>query len=167
MNDVHIAKIARSQAIIVALITTLGGSVAGFFLGGGLQGKSSIEQQWLVIEGIEGDVKTPIRVVANVNGISYSYPSKAVWTEIGPTMAKESFPLPAGEEKYNVSFSILYKPLAIDPTKDLIRGPGQNNDIVKHLRSQLPTQPNGYDIYPVENGLRGAKPELKVIYHIE
>jgi hypothetical protein len=65
------------------------------------------EQRWLRIRGVEGLDGSRARLVARVNGRAYSYPSRAVWSRLGPGMAVEDFPLPIDTKAYDISFELL------------------------------------------------------------
>ena len=65
------------------------------------------EQRWLRIRGVEGLDGSRARLVARVNGRAYSYPSRAVWSRLGPGMPVEDFPLPVDAKAYDISFELL------------------------------------------------------------
>ncbi|MGH8521265.1 MAG: hypothetical protein ACREU9_07610 [Gammaproteobacteria bacterium] len=65
------------------------------------------EQRWLRIRGVEGLDGSRARLVARVNGRAYSYPSRAVWSRLGPGMPVEDFPLPIDTKAYDISFELL------------------------------------------------------------
>ena len=65
------------------------------------------EQRWLRIRGVEGLDGSRARLVARVNGRAYSYPSRAVWSRLGPGMPVEDFPLPVDVKAYDLSFELL------------------------------------------------------------
>lgn len=65
------------------------------------------EQRWLRIRGVEGLDGNRARLVARVNGRAYSYPSRAVWSRLGPGMPVEDFPLPIDTKAYDISFELL------------------------------------------------------------
>jgi hypothetical protein len=65
------------------------------------------EQRWLRIRGVMGLDGSRARLVARVNGRAYSYPSRAVWSRLGPDMPVEDFPLPIDTKAYDISFELL------------------------------------------------------------
>lgn len=65
------------------------------------------QQRWLRIRGVEGLDGSKARLVARVNGRAYSYPSRAVWSRLGPGMPVEDFPLPIDTKAYDMSFELL------------------------------------------------------------
>lgn len=81
-------------------ITTLGARVKAAEVNVG-------EQRWLRIRGVEGLDGRRARLVARVNGRAYSYPSRAVWSHLGPGMPVEDFPLPVDVKVYDISFELL------------------------------------------------------------
>jgi hypothetical protein len=70
---------------------------------------SAQKDLWMVIEGMhffaarEG---AQVRVVANINGAEFTYPSKAgiEWLEIGPSMSAQVFRLPPTPDRYIIRF---------------------------------------------------------------
>jgi len=64
-------------------------------------------QRWLRLLGVEGLEGFNARIIIRVNGMAYSYPSQAVWSQVGLGISTEDFPLPVGENAYRVSFEIL------------------------------------------------------------
>ena len=113
--DIETAKVSRSGALWVAAITAVGGFATAVATGAiGLIGKAKPPpvQRWIVIEGVElaKDAALPpidrVRLVAQVNGVSYSYPTSpnSIWAPVGPGMVGERYPLPIGAETYRVRF---------------------------------------------------------------
>jgi hypothetical protein len=111
------------------------------------------------IDGVSaqaGDIYA-VRIVADVNGQAYSYPSRTVWADVGPGMAKEDFPLAPASE-YRVHFQVYLR--------DSI---GQ----ISLLQSQaLQLAPSGidlqYDLFRVDAEFaRVVQPTLSVKYHIQ
>ncbi len=112
------AKVTRSSAIWVAAITACGGFATALATGSlGLLTKSPPAapptiQRWIRIDSVElaraqglPNVDR-IRLVAQVNGVSYGYPTSvnSVWAPIGPGMIGERYPLPIGAQTYRVKF---------------------------------------------------------------
>jgi hypothetical protein len=114
--DVATARVSRSGAIWAAAITAIGGFATAVVAGAiGLVGKNKPPppvQRWLRIESVElrKDAALPaidrVRLVAQVNGVSYGYPTSvnSVWAPVGPGMTPERYPLPIGAEAYRVKF---------------------------------------------------------------
>lgn len=113
--DLTTAKVSRSAAIWVAAITALGGFATAVATGSiGLFAKSKPPpvQRWIRIEAVQlvTDPALPsidrVRLVAQVNGVSYAYPTSvnSIWAPVGPGMAPERYPLPIGAETYRVKF---------------------------------------------------------------
>src|SRR4051812_14623926 len=95
-SEIASAKVSRSSAVWVAAITAAGGFATAVATGAfGLAGKPKPPvQRWLRIESVE-IVRAPelpdidrIRLVAQVNGVSYGFPTSvnSVWTPVGPGM---------------------------------------------------------------------------------
>ncbi len=114
VTSVTSAKVSRSGAIWVAAITAAGGFATAVATGSiGLLGKTEpITQRWIQIEAVQIVSAPPlpaidrIRLVAQVNGVSYAYPTSvnSVWAAVGPGMASERYPLPIGAEVFRVKF---------------------------------------------------------------
>ena len=112
--DVHTAKVTRSGALWAAAITAIGGFATAVATGAfGLIGKSErTVQHWIRIEGVElvNDAALPsidrVRLVAQVNGVSYGYPTSvnSIWAPVGQGMIAERYPLPIGARSYRVKF---------------------------------------------------------------
>ncbi len=109
------AKVSRNVAIWVALITAVGGFTTAVVSGSfGLLNKPAapVVQRWIRINAVQlaSDAKLPtvdrVRLVAQVNGVSYAYPTSvsSVWAAVGPGMASEKFPLPVGAAEFRVKF---------------------------------------------------------------
>jgi hypothetical protein len=112
--DIDSAKVSRSGAIRAAAITAVGGFATAIAVGAfGLIGtpKPTI-QRWIRIDAVElsRDAALPVvdrvRLVAQVNSVSYGYPTSvnSVWAPVGPGMIGERYPLPVGAETYRVKF---------------------------------------------------------------
>jgi hypothetical protein len=116
--DVASAKVSRGGAIWAASITAIGGFATAIATGAiGLVGKAKpppapAVQRWLRIESVElrNAAALPavdrVRLVAQVNGVSYGYPTSvnSVWAPVGPGMTAERYPLPIGADAYRVKF---------------------------------------------------------------
>jgi hypothetical protein len=164
-TGVKVAKITAMQAILVALITSVASLTAGFLVAKKSSDipASAVTQRWLVIERVEGDSTRHVRIVAHVNGANFSYPSKAVWSEIGPQMSRERFPLPLESSTYRVSFSAFNK--LPPPGAPIEETTSQQAEEIKV--SLLPVSSKSYELYPLAGGYRGATPGFRVIWSIE
>jgi len=110
------ARVSRSAAIWTAAITAVGGFATAVATGAiGLFAKPKphpVAQRWIRIESVElaRNEALPsidrVRLVAQVHGVSYSYPTSvnSVWAPVGPGMMGERYPLPIGAEVYRVKF---------------------------------------------------------------
>jgi hypothetical protein len=114
--DLATARVSRSTAIWAAVITAVGGFATAVATGAiGLAAKAKphpVVQRWIRIDSVElarADNLPSIdriRLVAQVNGVSYSYPTSvnSVWAPVGPGMMGERYPLPIGADVYRVKF---------------------------------------------------------------
>src|ERR1700733_10228025 len=111
--DLKIAKITALQAIAVALITAIA-SIIGTLIAE--HHSEPVPGHWHTITVYEvtcddGLPKTAIRIVLEINGQAYSYPSRTLWSDIGDSISPESFPLPPSTSGYKVHFeAYLRKP---------------------------------------------------------
>ncbi len=119
-------KLSKSQAIYVALITGVF-LVLAAILPVIIKGESKPqEQSWIVIKKIEyisrgsgdpTDANVVGRLIINVNGINYSYPSKAMYQQLhgGSSFPNEQFPLPVNLNPLHVSFELLsFRPTTLN-----------------------------------------------------
>jgi len=164
-KEVQVAKISARQAIAVALITSIAGLV-GAGIGIGLK-TSSASAPGMVhrisVEGVDYQEcrdRCAIRVVTEVNGQAYSYPSRVVWADIGPSMSKEQFPLVSSPEfAVNITAFLRYP----DGHIELLRSQVLNRDSA----AALPVE-REYRLFPVDGGFtRGATDRVTVHYRIE
>jgi hypothetical protein len=160
-SSVEVARISARQAIIVAIVTSLAG-VLGGIIGYYANKPAHLTPGTLHAISIDGVRSEPncqcaIRVVAVVNGQAYSYPSRAVWADIGPGMSKEEFPL-APADVYRVNFQAY------------LRRP--DGDTVKLFTSNYNKEsPPGVDLEfelsPMDQEFsRGAEFVLSIKYHV-
>jgi hypothetical protein len=107
------ARVSRRAAVWAAVITVVGGFATAVATGAiGLAGKAPPHpfQRWIRIDSVElaHDAVLPsidrVRLVAQVNGISYSYPTSvnSIWAPVGPGMMGERYPLLLGAEVYRI-----------------------------------------------------------------
>ncbi len=94
------------------------------------------KEAWMVIEGLEFFAARPgaqVRVVANVNGTEFIYPSRGgvEWLEVGPSMSAQIFRLPPARERYIVRFEATVRvPAAHGEAKTTGRLTSVKDDIV-------------------------------------
>jgi hypothetical protein len=73
------------------------------------QEETGNQRIWLIIEGVDayGIGNPPVKVIANVNGTKYVYPTLdgIEWMEVRSSMASQKFLLPIAD-KYEISFSM-------------------------------------------------------------
>jgi hypothetical protein len=113
-KEVQVARITARQAIVVALITAVSGSLLGIVTGyqSGRSAPRDVRQHWITIKPVVAEPASAgnaVRVVVLANSQAYSYPSQAVWADIGPKMSQESFPLPIGADEYRVRFAAFFR----------------------------------------------------------
>jgi len=111
--DIESAKVSRSAAVWVALITAAGGFATAAATGSfGWVKKEPVVQRWIRINAVQlgTDPKLPpidrVHLIAEVNGVSYAYPTSvsSLWAAVGPGMVSEKYPLPIGADAYRVKF---------------------------------------------------------------
>jgi len=111
-KEVQVARITARQAIIVAAITAVAG-LLGAVISSSLHTdtvKASTQHFIKMPTRIAGLPEgTSIRIVADVNGQGYSYPTHFVWADVKSDMAIERFPLPVGQSEYNVEVSVFIR----------------------------------------------------------
>jgi len=80
----------------------------------GPEPKKDADGHWLVVEGVEVygaelGWKKVVKVTAEVNGVSYVYPTLpgVEWLEPGPDMSPQRFKLPEVRNGYDVRFSMV------------------------------------------------------------
>ena len=163
-SQVRVAKITAFQAIVVAVITVAGGSL-GYFIGGSgktkTETKQEIKQNWLTIKDV--NYSGSVRIVVNVNGNNFSYPSDRIWAGNVENAPQEKFPLPIAEQ-YNISVTALVG--SSDPgysgsyaTKEF------HTDEIG--QAQIPTGEKTAFCIPNASSTSGLKPTLKLSYAIE
>ncbi|WP_152974838.1 hypothetical protein [Pseudomonas sp. RIT-PI-q] len=154
---VKIAKITAFQSILVAVITAVGGLAAAGYIG-----RATVEpQRWLTIESVESNEFRVGRIVVEVNGLHFSYPSTAVWAEFGAGMSREKFSLPRSSDGYRISFrAFLSNPGASSPTIPA------ESQVVETIAS-FPTNGLAYSLHPSEGSYKSANSVARVLYHVE
>lgn len=96
-TKLSIARLTFWQAILVALITTSGGILAGIQIGGIDQKQISPKQRWLTIHNVRASLFSHVRIIASVNNVKYVYPTNVIWAGIGSGMSSERFPIPVSK----------------------------------------------------------------------
>lgn len=115
---------------------------------------------WFSIDGVDlfgGLEGGKVKVVANINGLEYRYPSLegVEWMEVSPTMSSQQFRLPRAEDGYSVRFTMTLK-----KNGEVVRLVSQRTD-------HFDTPPfNGrYSVYRVgEENTRSASVEAQIEY---
>jgi hypothetical protein len=178
---VQAARISAKSAAIVALITTIGGAFAGYFLrpNEGNNNKANnkaiaqntpiAQLHWIKIERIESGEFMDVRILATVNGVRFSYPSSTIWQEVGPnrSAAIERFLIPPVEGTYRVSFYAFVNEYSRNKPGEATSSHVDEIDV-----SKLPTNVLSYDLYgSVRPMTRGGEPAgakaIRVFYSIE
>jgi hypothetical protein len=165
---VQAARISAKSAAIVALITTIGGAMVGYFLRPS-DNNTLPQVHWIKIERIESNEPLDVRIVATVNGVRFSYPSSTIWQEVGPNQsaAIEKFLIPPTESTYRISFYAFVNDFSRNHP-----GEATSSQVYEIDVSKLPTSGLSYDLYgSVRPMTRGGEPgkakAIRVFYSIE
>jgi len=162
-SEVRIARITAKQAIVVATITALAGVVSSIIAYS--QGaRHSTAQHYLKIVRVEkrgfANMNPSVRIVADINDQPYSYPSRAVWTDISHEEPGESFPLLANQSEYVLRFSAFYR-----------RDDGEvqqltSSEVVRLAATRLPVI-DTFSLYLLDQGFtRGGPDGLVIRYEV-
>jgi hypothetical protein len=160
-SEVRIARISAKQAIIVATITALAGVVGSIISYSQGARRSPAAQHYLKIVRVEKrgfpNMHPSVRIVADINDQPYSYPSRAVWTDISDEEPGESFPLLTNQSEYVLRFSAFYR-----------RDDGEvqqltSSEVVRLAASQLPMM-NTFSLYLLDKGFSRGGPDGIVIH---
>ena len=114
-KDIRVARITLRQAVIVAAITAVATIFIGWFTISSKDASSKntiTKPSQIKILGVKAENAEPycqIRIVMNVNGQYYSYPSKAVWAVVGTQMQSEEFPILSNSERIILNFEIFHR----------------------------------------------------------
>lgn len=104
-----------------------------------------------------------VRVVAEVNGQAYSYPSRSVWADIGREMSKEQFPLVSSPE-YAVNIRVFVR----YPSGKVVLFQSQ---LLKRVKAAALPAEEDYTLLPIPRSEFAAVPEtpdpVRVHYRIE
>jgi hypothetical protein len=99
-NSLNIAHITARQAIIVALITSVAGLLGAYIAN--QQKKTDTTEHRIKFNAVQARESGAVRVVFEINGQPYSYPSRVVWADVSQQMSTESFPLPNGLRSFSI-----------------------------------------------------------------
>jgi len=163
-KEIQVAKITSRQAIIVAVISALSG-LAGAVISGHFRpdtAKASIQHFIKLPTEIEGlPSGASVRIVADVNGEAYSYPTRYVWSDVKRTMPLERFTLPMAQDQYNVKFKVFVR----SPSGDF-QEVETNTNTVPALASPSPL-PNSCTAVFSENGFVRDTSSIVIHYEID
>ena len=158
-TQVKVAKITAFQAIIVALITVLGGGI-GYFAGtSGLDKPAASTQRWLVIQGVDGLHGESVRIVASVNSVIYAYPADVPYTIIGSNMAEQKLPLPSGVDVYTIGFEAQFKTMSREGFTQ-----ARSRERPSFSAQNLPADRQQYALRGIIGGEKQAEVALTVFY---
>jgi hypothetical protein len=167
-KEVQVAQISAKQAIIVASITALAGIIGAFIsYSQGIRHSEAIQSpaephHFLKIDSVEDlDAGGEVRIVMDVNGQPYSYPSRAVWDKILSDQPGESFPLEASQTEYVLHFSAFYRNGSNEVTEL------DNSEPLRIPTSSLPFL-GSYNLYGKTRDIayRGGTPPLVVRFEL-
>ena len=158
-TQVKVAKITAFQAIIVALITVLGGGIGYFAATAGPNNSAASAQRWLVIQGVDGPTGESVRIVATVNSVIYAYPADVPYTKIGSNMAEQKLPLPSGENRYRIGFEAQFKAKS---SGGFIQA--KSRERPSFPAENLPTDRQQYALRGIIDGEKQAEVALTVFY---
>ena len=161
-TQVKVAKITAFQAIIVAVVTAMGGGI-GYFAGTKDTGPppESI-QRWLVIHGVDGPPGQSIRIVVSVNSVVYAYPADVPYTKIGMNMPEQKLPLPSGADEYTVAFEGQIRDSGTDAVE-----PAKSRSRPSFSVHALPRDKQQYNLHAVIGDEKQAEVALTVLYSFQ
>jgi len=134
---------------------------------------SKQNELWMVTDGLEffaANEGAQVRVVANVNGTEFTYPSKAgvEWLEVGPSMSPQVFHLPPAADRYIVRFDATVRVPGRAQGKPWITGQLKSvNEHVVNVSTDIPFS-GRYVLHtfdPVHRA-RSASAEAQLLYRI-
>lgn len=173
--EIQVAKITAKQGMIGAVITAVSGILVGLLTGyqsAKPETHPSVRQHWITLKPIFAEPVSEglaVRIVVLADSQAFSYPSRAVWSDIGPSMSEESFPLPLETSDYRLRFEAFLR-LA---DGEVISYTSQEVDEVEvaNLKGARALE---YPIFPLDRDFaRGAypygsgrRPRLKIAYEI-
>jgi hypothetical protein len=144
----------------VALITSFAGVVTGYVASRQkVAASTTVVEHYLKITNVDSDAGQAVRLVVEVNGQAYSYPSRAVWADVSPTMSPEAFPLPSAAE-----LSIHFSAFIRRPNGEIAIGDTQQ--LQKFKVDSLPADAE-VELHRLDPGFnRGGVPDLRIRYSI-
>jgi hypothetical protein len=173
-KEVQVARITARQAVVVALITAVSGILLGILTGyqSGRSAPRDVRQHWITLKPVVAEPASEgsaVRVVVLANSQAYSYPSRAVWADIGPKMSRESFPLPIGADEYRIRFEVFFR----SPDSQIISYTSQEVHEIE-VSTLKGSSEQKYTIFPLDQDfVRGAgeeqdklRPRLSIAYEI-
>lgn len=106
-SDLAVAKISAWQAVAVAVITSVGGLLAGIWSQQREPAKRP-PQRWLTITAVKFEHSSPpiekVRLIATVNSVAFSVPVVEPWLFVDRPAPRARFPLPS-DDAFRVQFS--------------------------------------------------------------
>ena len=104
-----VAWVGLSATLLVALILARPADTPATSTQQGTNLNAANKELWMVIDGLQFYAArdgAQVRVVANVNGTEFIYPSRGgvEWLEVGPSMSAQVFPLPPARDRYVIRF---------------------------------------------------------------
>jgi hypothetical protein len=170
---------------IAGLVTAVGACIAGLVAAGVIGGNgptpsvplktptpTTIPQLWLVIERLEFFSAKPgaqVRVVADINGTEYIYPSLegVEWVEVGPSMSSQVFKLPPVPDQYIVRFGADVRVPASGSEPEILGKLTSVKEDIVNITSNLPYQGH-YVLHTFDpvHSTRSANAEAQLIYRI-
>jgi len=121
----------------------------------------SQNQYWLVLRKVEGNKGTMIRVEVTVNGINGAYPARGVWTEIGPNMSEQRFPIALVGDCIRVSFSAYFTYPGLVPVEEAV-----SQEIHNIKTISVPIDNKWYDLYKKSKKGVSSEPTIRIFYSI-
>lgn len=144
-QQLQVARIAAWQAVLVALITAIGGAATGYFARGTETAKAPMKQHYLIIQGVSGTSGDMVRVVARVNNLLYAYPADVPFTPISSGMPEQKLPLPITADVYTVSFEAQLRPSSRNEVKL-----AKSRTTPQFDPKSLPTEMQSYELLLVD-----------------
>jgi hypothetical protein len=159
-GPIAVAKITAIQAVLVALITAMGG-VLGFLIAGSGKDVPQQSQYWLDLHKIEGPRGAAVRVEISVNGVMYAYPARGVWAAVGPDMSPQSMPLPVGGRRLRISFRAMVAHPGLVPVEE-----ATSQEVHDLDTNAIPAEKRVYNLYLITKDGAAAETTLRVFYSV-
>lgn len=173
-REVQVARITARQGIVVAVVTAISGILLGILTGyqSGRSAPRDVRQHWVTLKPVVAEPDSEgnsVRVIVLANSQAYSYPSRAVWADIGPKMSRESFPLPIGADEYRIRFEVFLR----RPDGRIILYTSQEVHEIE-VSTLKGSSEQEYAVFPLDQDfVRGAgkghdqlKPRLSIAYEL-